>query len=232
MIHEDVRSTPTRCTTRIGSFSVLRPFSRFRVTDLAWISVVVLASLAWVCGCSSYGSSSTTASSLDRPTAIVIAKLEHEPTQTEINLFNRYLRNADEDEQLFEECLTYDYRAFAFIANSGGDSVAKLDLCRREVIDTHAAGNPFVISHIPVGQFPIDLAVSRDEKQSRVFVSLGGEDALSIVDTYADLALALPVTLPGRPGALVVVPSDSTPEGRVAVLIPERGEVAYVGQGT
>ncbi len=228
MIHETDRSTQTRFSSRRRTSGRIRGCEEFRSGRFVRAAILLLGVLTSAFGCSSYGDTTTTASSLDRPTAIVIAKLEHEPTSSEIKLYDYYLRYAEDDEVLFEECLTFDYRAFAFIANSGGNSVAKLDLCKREVIDTHAAGNPFVVSHIPVGQFPLDLAVSRDERQSRVFVSLGGEDALSVLDTYAGLALALPVTLPGRPGALTVVPSETTPEGRVAVLLPERGEVAFV----
>ncbi len=162
-------------------------------------------------------------SSLNRPTAIGVAVLEWE------------LSDDDFSEQYadsWESCLGLPYRAFAFIPNSGGDSVAKIDLCAAEVQNTMQAGNPYVITHIPVGKMPVDVAVSLDRRQSRVLVANSGEASLSIIDSYTGRTLPFNAELKGQPGRLVMAPDPSVSEGMALVTLPMFGDIAVVRKGS
>lgn len=182
---------------------------------------LVLALLALFSACSTDEADLPPVSTLTRPTAIALAVLDWEPTQGDQQFGEKY-------PDYWEQCYALDKRAFAFVANSGNDSVARIDLCTGEVQNSNIQGNPFVVSHIPVGKFPIDLAVSIDEDNSRVFVSNGGERSLSVIVSLEARTLQEKVSLSSVPGKLVVVPSDISDYGDVFVAYPQVGKLGRI----
>ncbi len=177
--------------------------------------------LFWIGGCGTGGVEDPYVSTLNRPVAIAIAVVDWTPTPA-------YRELAAEVPDLWEQCLGLEQRAFAFVANSGGDSVARIDLCTGEVVNSHIKGNPFVVSHISVGSFPVDVAASLDHGNSRIFVANGGENSLSVIVTETARTLQDKVILSSRPTHLAVVPSEDTPEGDVYVTLPYLGALARV----
>jgi DNA-binding beta-propeller fold protein YncE len=152
---------------------------------------------------------------------MAIAMIDVQPTPSEIEI-------AEANPNSFLTCLAMDKRAFGFIANSGNDSVARIDLCTGLVESTKSKGNPFVVSHIPVGKFPVDVAVSLDQAASRIFVANGGESSLTIIVSQEGRTLQDKVALSGHPSRVVVAPSQTVPEGDVYVTLSEIGRVVRV----
>lgn len=184
---------------------------------------LLLALAALLASCNSGSSASVTASALTRPVAMVTAMIPWQPTESEKQLAQTTYKDA------WEACLGRTTRPFAFVANSANNSVARIDLCTQTLENTHLFGNPFVVTNIPVGEFPVAVAVSRDTAQSRIFVANSGENTLSLIDSALARPLENKVSLPSRPSKLVVVPSASGVEqGDLLVLLPEIGSLARV----
>gem|GEM_PF-3121812 len=182
--------------------------------------------------CTDDSTSNYAVSTLTRPVAMSIAVIDWVPSESD-EQYADYFEDYEDDDYwsgFWSECLTKNKRAFGFVANSGNNSVARIDLCTGEVQNTHIKGNPFVVSHIAVGKFPVDLATSIDEGQTRLFVSNGGEDTLSIIMTKEAITLQDKVELSSRPSALAVVPSDINEEGDVYVAMAEIGKLAKVSK--
>jgi len=195
-----------------------------KLAALAWAALALAAPLAWaVCGagCSSGAEEAVEVSSLDRPVAIAVATIDWEPTPAEAELKEQFAG-------LWESCLGETKRPYAFVANSAGDSVARIDLCTGEIKNTAVKGNPFVVSHIPVGRLPSDVATSLDSGQTRIFVANSGETSLSIIETRQARTLPDRAPLDASPSRLAVSPSPTVPEGDVWATLPANGQLVRV----
>ncbi len=84
---------------------------------------------------------------------------------------------------------------YAYVANNGSDSVS--------VIDT---ANDTVVSTVPVGSFPLGVAVSPDG--SRVYVTNGGSSSVSVIDAATDTVVST-VTVGTGPAGIAVSPDGS-----------------------
>jgi len=159
--------------------------------------------------CEKASSDDLIVSTLTRPVAVAVAVLDWEPLSDSSSLGGDF--DADDPTTMtsWSQCYWMRKRPFAFVANSGSDSVARIDLCSGEIENHQIKGNPYVVSHIPVGRFPVDVAVSADKANSRVFVSNSGESTLSIIDAAEARALQRKVELPARPNRLTVIPAKS-----------------------
>ncbi len=185
-----------------------------------WIACLTLC--LGLFACSDSGDADTTVSTLDRPVAIAVAVIDWTPSDAELQYAEQLATG------VWEECQGKTKRPFAFVANSGGDSVARIDLCNGAVVNSNIKGNPFVFSHIPVGRFPVDVAISLDEGNTRAFVSNGGENSLSVIVTESARTLRDTVPLSARPTSLVVAPSEAASEGEVWVALPDLHRLARV----
>jgi YVTN family beta-propeller protein len=86
---------------------------------------------------------------------------------------------------------------FAYIANSGSDSVS--------VIDT--ATNTVVGPPIPVGSTPIGVAVN--PAGTRVYVANSGSNSVSVIDTATNTVIGSPIPVGGQPIGVAVTPTGT-----------------------
>ncbi len=172
-------------------------------------------------GCDDNDENTLQVSTLSRPTAMTIAVVPYEATAAEEAFYDQF-------EGLWEQCLGLDRRPYAFVANSGNNSVARIDLCTGDIENSNIKGNPFVLSNIQVGSFPVDVEVSVDQAQSRVFVANGGENSLSIIQSKEARPLEYKADLSSRPSRLTVTPSTENEIGDVYAALPYLGKLARV----
>jgi len=192
----------------------------------ALVFIAILFSVLFCAGCDNGGSSQATVSTLTRPVSMAVAVLDYNPTDGE-----RITGLSFKQSGLWEQCIGDEKRPIAFVANSGNDSVARIDLCVGEIKNTHISGNPFVVSHISVGSFPCSVATSADEGDTRVFVANCGETSLSVIESKTGQTLPDKVQLEGTPMKLLSIPDAEIPEGRVLVSLPQLSSLAIVTKG-
>jgi len=197
----------------------------YKFPALVIAALTCLAQLFYACDSGS--GSDVTVSTLTRPVSMAIAVLDYNPTDSE-----RITGLSFEESNLWEQCIGDDKRPIAFVANSGNDSVARIDLCVGEIKNTHIGGNPFVVSHITVGSFPCNVTTSADEGDTRVFVANCGEASLSVIESKTGQTLPDKVQLDGTPMKQVSIPDAEVAEGRVLVSMPQLSSLAIVTKGT
>lgn len=110
-------------------------------------------------------------------------------------------------------------RARLYVADSGGDSVAVVDVAARSVL-----------LRIPVGRGPHSMALAPDGK--RLFVTVGGEGVLAVVDMEL-LSVTARIPAGAKPAGLAVSPDGSRvfvandSDGAILAVDVERGRPAF-----
>ncbi len=191
------------------------------ITLIAALGAIVWLGIAQQ-GCTSSSGEEVAESFMERPVdmAVVYERIPEEEYD-ELDANTKACFVPDElDSSLY-------VRPWGYVAQPSINAVAKVDLCHGIVFDYQWQSNPVVVSHIPVGLYPSDMAA----KDKYVIVFNSQENTLSIIDSNIDMVVATLDILPEKASSMSIA-GDGTlwftlPESRALVAVRPRTEGDY-----